>query len=152
MSLESELPLADRKSQSVRLFWQFVRYVLIAGVAFIVDFLVFTLCFSIFGLHYLVAAAFGFTIGLVLNYVICIYWVFGQGRLESRWIEFTFYAVLGVLGLGLTALIMYLTVEYLLFNELAARLFAAAIVLVVNFVARKVLLFQAPSPTVEGAA
>ena len=54
---------------------------------------------------------------------------------------FLIFTVVGVIGLGLTELIMYIGTELLHISYLIVKI-AAAIVLVWNYVGRKVLIFD----------
>ena len=79
-----------------------------------------------------------------MNYVLSLTFVFrrkdncGSGKSVAAFLIFT---VVGVIGLGLTELIMYLGTELLHISYLIVKI-AAAIVLVWNYVGRKVLIFD----------
>lgn len=80
-----------------------------------------------------------------MNYVLSLTFVFrrkdnrGSGKSVAAFLIFT---VVGVIGLGLTELIMYLGTELLHISYLIVKIAAAAIVLVWNYVGRKVLIFD----------
>ena len=120
---------------------QFIRYIFVGGGAFLVDFGTLALLHHAVGVHYLTAAAVGFSLGLVVNYAISVRWVFETRKLQRRWLEFSAYGLIGVVGLGLNQLGIWGVTEHILSVPLAAKLVAAAIVLGWNFSARKFLLF-----------
>lgn len=121
---------------------QFFRYVFVGGVAFVVDggslFLI-----ELMGVHYLVATAFAFILGLVANFVLSKLLVFqGNESNRSNGIEFFVYGIIGVIGLGITEGIMYVCTEELKLYFMLSKIIAAAIVLVWNFAARKIVLYR----------
>lgn len=93
----------------------------------------------------LVSTAAGFVVGLAVNYILSLTFVFrkkdnkGNGKSVAAFLIFT---VVGIIGLGLTELIMYLGAELLRISYLIVKVGAAAIVLVWNYVGRKVLIFD----------
>ena len=56
--------------------------------------------------------------------------------------EFAVYAIIGVMGLGLTELLMYLFTDKLAVHYIISKIIVAAIVLVWNFFARKLILYK----------
>jgi putative flippase GtrA len=124
---------------------QFVRYLVVGGTAFIVDFGLFYVLLGVATLHYLVAATLAYLVGLLVNYVLSTAWVFDYRRLQHRGQEFAVFAVIGVVGVGLNGgLIRYFSVS-LGANYLQSKLLAAVLILLFNFGARKLLLFTALS-------
>lgn len=123
-------------------FIQLFRYLFVGGTAFVGDagclFLL-----ELLGLNYLIAAVFAFIAGLVINFILSKALVFkGNESGSSNGVEFFVYAVIGVIGLGLTEIIMYLFTEKLSIYFMISKIIAAIIVLIWNFVARKVTLYR----------
>jgi len=121
---------------------QFLRYLVVGGVAFAADFGTLTLLHGVFHIHYLVANAGGFIAGLLVNYFLSIRWVFDQRRLRNPWMEFLAFAGIGLLGLLINEASMYLLVDKVELQYQIAKVGATGISLVWNFGARKVMLFQ----------
>ena len=94
-----------------------------------------------FSWPYLVAATVSFSAGVVIGYILSITAVFKHRRLENQPIEFATFAAVGVVGLAINAVAMYLGVDYMGENYLAAKCGAACLTFVWNFVARRQLLF-----------
>ncbi len=122
---------------------QFIRYVFVGGAAFVVDFGGLYLLAHVLGLHYLTAACLSYLMGMVVNYMISVRWVFDFRRVTQWEREFAIFFLIGIAGLILNGLAISLLVEMLHAPYLAAKLVAAAAILVFNFGARKVLLFSA---------
>lgn len=140
----------EKKAKLLRLFWEFFRYALVGGIAFLVDYGTLILFRELIltgetSWELMLSSAAGFVTGLVTNYVLSLVFVFrktensGNGKSLSAFIIFT---VIGLIGLGLTELIMYLGTELLHISYLFVKIAAAAIVLVWNYVGRKLLIFD----------
>lgn len=121
-------------------FIQFFRYVFVGGVAFLVDAgILFLLEFL--GLNYLIAAIFAFIGGLVANYTMSKFLVFQKSSINGR-LEFIFYGIIGLIGLGLTELFMYLFTDVWGLYFMLSKIAVAVIVLIWNFFARKLILYR----------
>jgi putative flippase GtrA len=134
-----------------QLLHEFLRYVLIGGIAFIVDFGVLYLSKTLFFSHMghsgiLLAAALGFTAGLIFNYIFSLLFVFKQidENAKRRKIRsFVLFVIIGIIGLLITELCMYAGVY--LFGQkwyLIVKIFTAGIVLLWNYAGRKMLIFK----------
>lgn len=121
---------------------QLFRYVFVGGTAFLVDFGSLFLLTEYAGLHYLLSATIAFIFGLAVNYFISTLWVFRKGKVKNRYVEFLFFALIGVVGLGLNALIMYVFTDLLSIYYLLSKIISTFLVFMWNFLARKYLLFN----------
>jgi len=120
---------------------QFLRYGVIGGIAFIVDFSTLLALTELAHLHYLVAATVGFLVGLLVNYLLATRWVFDYRRLASRRVEFIVFGVVGIMGLALNNFSLYTLSGLLGMDYRIAKLLTAALVLLFNFTLRRALLF-----------
>ena len=121
---------------------QFIRYGFVAVAAFAVDFGVYAVEVRAFDMHPVLAATISFTLGLAVNYLLSVRWVFTQ-RSHSRKFEILTFFLTGLIGLALTDLIIWALAVRMDQDELIAKLIATAIVFFWNFGARKVILFKA---------
>lgn len=121
-------------------FIQFFRYIFVGGVAFLADggslFLITTI-----GVNYLISVIFAFVIGLAVNYGLSKLLVFENSSVNGK-IEFLVYGIIGVIGLGFTEIIMYVLTEIAGLYFMVSKVIATIIVLVWNFVARKITLYR----------
>ncbi len=98
-------------------------------------------------------SALGFTVSVVINYILSFKFVFERKDDLDRRKEFVAFIVLSVIGLGLNSLIIWFCVgpvydniaflQRLLNYDLAytgAKVIATAIVMVYNFISRKIFL------------
>lgn len=127
-------------TKSSNTFIQFFRYIFVGGVAFLADggslFLITTI-----GVNYLISVIFAFVIGLAVNYGLSKLLVFENSSVNGK-IEFLVYGIIGVIGLGFTEIIMYVLTEIAGLYFMVSKVIATIIVLVWNFVARKITLYR----------
>ena len=124
------------------IFVQFVRYTITGAAALTADFGALFLLTHFGGVYYLVSAAVAFSIGLLINYAISAAWVFTNRTLHNRLLEFGIFAAIGLVGLGLNELGMWLLAGLGGMYYLWAKLITAVLVYGWNFGARKVALFR----------
>jgi putative flippase GtrA len=130
---------------------EFFRYVLVGGLAFVVDFCVLWLSRTFLLFHLdntgiLLATALGFAAGLVFNYVLSLMFVFRQNSQHAKQHKirsFVLFAVIGIVGLLITETLMF-TGIYFLGDKwyLTVKIVASGIVLMWNYIARKLLIFR----------
>lgn len=121
---------------------QFAGYVVVGGIAFICDFTTLYVLTDLFGLHYLVSASAGFLLGLLVNYSLCIRWLFSYRAIRNSVHEFALFSTIGIAGLFLNNALLYVFTDGLGFHYLFSKLAVAGIVLVFNFATRRHLLFS----------
>jgi putative flippase GtrA len=119
------------------------RYLVVGGVAAIVDISLFMLFAEGLGLPYLRVSAATFVLATLVNYWLSIRLVFVSGaRFRRRWEVALVFAV-STIGLGLNQVILAFSVEKLATGLLAAKLLATGMVFFWNYFARRVLVFGA---------
>ena len=77
-----------------KLIDQILKFGVVGFIAFFIDFGIFKLLSSVFGVYYLVANFFGFTIALIFNYVASMTFVFERKENADRKAEFLIFTVL----------------------------------------------------------
>lgn len=121
---------------------QFFRYVFVGGSAFVMDLLLLYLLWHKLHVYYLFAAGLAFVGGILYNYLLSTAWVFNKRTLDNKWLEFFFFTVIGLVGLGLTELFMFLLTDLCHIYVMFSKVLAASLVFLWNFFARKLLLFS----------
>ncbi len=123
-------------------FLQFCRYVLVGGIAALVDWSILYLITQS-GLYYMFSAIISFLAGLFVNFILSKKLVFkAMNNKTGIVIEFLIYALIGIIGLGITLVLMYFFTEKLEFFYMLSKIIATVIVLVWNFLARKFMLYK----------
>lgn len=123
-----------------KLFKQILKFGVVGGIAFIIDYLVLIFCKEVLGIPVLISSAIAFTVSVVFNYILSIKFVFDVNKENDAKKNFILFIVFSIIGLGLTELIMWLGTDVCSLHYLFVKIVATAIVMVFNFVTRKIFL------------
>lgn len=117
---------------------QIVKFGFTGGISFIVDYSVLVFLTEILGLNYLVSNCLSFIISVIVNYILSIKFVFKSVN-NNKVFDFIIFVVLSVVGLGLNSLIMFIYTNYIGIHYMISKIGATGVVMVFNFVSRKVV-------------
>lgn len=117
---------------------QFIKYCFVGGIATIFDWGTYSILLLSLNLNYQICTIAGFILGLVVNFILSKKIVFQEKSKVGRY-EFIMYAIIGILGLLFTTGLMYIFIEKLLFNPIISRMITTVLVLIWNFIGRKLL-------------
>ena len=129
-------------------------------IDYIVSFIVFHIVLAIgmfgensFSMGSMIGSALGFTVSVIVNYILSFKFVFERKEDMNRKAEFVIFVILSIIGLGLNQVIMWICtvpiynnvewIQRLLGYSLAftaAKVVATAVVMVYNFITRKIFL------------
>ena len=123
-----------------RLFAQFAKFGVVGVFAFVIDYGLLVILTEFAGLNYLVSATVSFVVSVAFNYVASMRYVFTRKENMNRVAEFAIFITLSVVGLLINDGLMYVGCEFLGISYLITKLFATAVVMVWNFVTRKLFL------------
>ena len=130
-----------------KLIAQFMKFGVVGIIAFCIDYGLLALLTEVFGVNYLVSATVGFTVSVIFNYLASMRFVFTHKEGMSRRREFVIFVVLSVIGLLINNGLMWAGVELVAWPDwiakhayLIVKIFATAVVMVWNFVTRKIFL------------
>lgn len=118
---------------------QIFKFGIVGGGAFLIDYIVLYLLTEYVGIYYLVSSVISFIVSLIFNYILSIYWVFDVTKKQTTR-EIFIFVVLSVVGLGINQLIMYIGSDLLRIYYMMTKLFATFVVMVWNFVTRKIFI------------
>ncbi len=121
---------------------QFVRYGLVSGLAYSIDLAALFALTEFVGIHFLVSAAIAYLLGLVVNYLLSVSWVFSSRNMADPKMEFIVFTLLGIIGLLLNELIIWGFAELLLLHYMVSRVLSAFIGFPTKFALRKLVLFR----------
>jgi len=125
---------------------QLIRYGLVVGIAAPIDLGGYIVLKSVFHVYYVLAATVSFTVSLVVNYLLSVAWVWTNHSGRQRHIDAAIFAAIGIVGLGLTDLIVYVCTDYINLNYIVSKLVALMIVFFWSFGARRYLFVRSPKP------
>ena len=123
-----------------KLMEQILRFGVVGVIAFVVDYAVLLLLTEVAGIHYLISSAVAFLVSVAVNYMLSIAFVFETDKSRSKGQEFVLFAVMSAGGLGINQLMMWLLSDGLFIPYQLSKLLATAVVMVYNFVTRKLFL------------
>jgi len=135
----------------IKLLLQIIKFAIVGGISFAVDFVTYSLLCNVLHVHYQIAGIIGFLLSVVVNYCLSMRYVFASRDDISKKKEFIIFVILSTIGAGINALILFLCVDvfyvYLLqdiiddsWMNIIAKIVATFLVMVYNFVTRKVFL------------
>jgi Predicted membrane protein len=145
-----------------RLLAQIMKFGVVGVACFLIDYVIGIVVLNIilklsgeqyFELASMAGSALGFTVSVIINYILSFKFVFERKEDLNRKAEFVVFIVLSVIGLGLNQFIIWVCVGPLYgnvaflrrllnynFAYTGAKVVATAVVMVYNFVSRKIFL------------
>lgn len=121
-----------------KLINQILKFGVVGGIAFVIDYGILFLLAKVIGLNELISAAISFIISLTFNYFLSTKWVFEAKKQTPK--EVIIFVLLSVVGLGINEILIYLGTKKLGIDVMIVKLFATAIVMVYNFITRKLII------------
>ena len=123
-----------------KLFKQIFKFLIVGGLAFIVDYVILIFSKEILKLPILVSSGLAFSLSVVFNYILSVKWVFDVNEKNSQKKNFVIFIVLSIIGLIITEIIMEVGCNYFKVYYLIVKIIATAIVMIFNFITRKIFL------------
>lgn len=119
---------------------QILKFGVVGGIAFVIDYGLLFILTEIFHIHYLLSGTISFSVSVIFNYVLSVLWVFDIKKKRDTKKEFVMFLVLSVIGLGVNQLIMWVLVDKMALYYMLAKIVATVVVMVYNFITRKIFL------------
>jgi len=123
-----------------KLMEQILKFGVVGGLAFLIDYSILYVLTEFAGLHYLISGGISFTISVIFNYLMSIFWVFETKKDQNKTRQFLIFVILSIIGLGINQIVIWLLVEKLSIHYMIAKIAATAIVMVYNFITRKLII------------
>lgn len=123
-----------------KLFIQIFKFGIVGVVATIIDFFFLYIFKEFLHLPVIVSNTLSFCISVVYNYWASVKWVFNVNEEKSKKKNFITFIIFSVIGLLLNDLIMWITTDKLNIYYMMSKLIATLIVMVFNFITRKIFL------------
>ncbi len=157
----SELNETEKKSNFIMSFynkhrdilWEIFRFLLVGGLATIVDwgicyiaeFLLPEIVVGKWHIEKAIATTCGFVVGLIVNYILSIVFVYKNKKDEKEGKsvkDFIVFTLIGVFTLGVSYLGIFLLSDLAGLPYIFARAIMTVIGLVINYLGRKILIFK----------
>lgn len=140
---------------------EILRFVIVGGIATLIDFFVTGVILYAFDpslyphfynvffgggkpktIATVISTGAGFTVSLIANYILSIVFVFSDKGNSKTKTGFLLFVVLSAIGLGINMLGMYVGYRLCHINEWIVKILMTIIVLVYNYVTRKLFIFK----------
>ena len=119
---------------------QLLKFGIVGGIAFLIDFFVLYFCTDILNIHYLISSIISFTVSVIFNYILSVKWVFNVNNDNSKKKNFIVFIVLSIIGLLINELIMYIMVDKFQIYYMLSKIVSTIVVMIFNFITRKIIL------------
>lgn len=141
-----------------KLLAQIIKFGFVGVICFLIDFAISTGLVALLrgaigeNAAALAGGFFGFTISVVVNYILSMKYVFTRNEELGRKKEFVIFIILSIIGLGINELVIWICTKIYNANPnladiidfvawfAAAKIIATAVVMVYNFISRKIFL------------
>ena len=117
-----------------------VKFGAVGFLCFLIDYGIMLLLTELAGVNYLISCCISFSVSVIVNYLLSMHFVFAAKANMKKRAQFVIFVILSVIGLGLNQLFMWLFVDLVHIPYQIAKLAVTAIVMLFNFVTRKVFL------------
>lgn len=119
---------------------QIMKFGVVGVIATVIDFGVMIFLTEVFGINPVASATVSFTVSVIFNYLASMRYVFSHREGMSRQREFAIFIVLSIIGLVINDALMWVGTEMTPVDYRIVKVLATAVVMVWNFVSRKIFL------------
>ena len=121
---------------------QFIKYFFASGIALFADISVLYILTEYVHLYYLVSATISFLVGIAITYICSKLYIFTKTSIKNKTAEFTVFLIIGVIGLVLNNVFLYVFTEYLGLYYMLSKCLVIIITYLWNYFARKKFIFS----------
>ena len=129
-----------KKVLNNNLFKQICKFVVVGGIATVIDWCIYYLLVKLFNINPLIGNILSFSVSVIYNYTASVKWVFNVNADKSKKRMFVEFMVFSIIGLLLTELLLWIGIDLLKQDKMFVKIVATGIVMVFNFVTRKMFL------------
>ena len=118
---------------------QLIRYGFVVMIAAPIDLGGYILLATLADLNYTLASAISFTVSMLVNYVLCIKWIWPKTDERQMHKDIIIFFLIGFAGLGLTMFLVWLFTSVLSIHFILAKLITFGFVFIWSFGSRRYL-------------
>lgn len=123
-----------------KLMEQIIKFGFVGFLCFFIDYGIMVLLTERFGVAYLISSGISFSVSVAVNYILSVTFVFETDKEKNRLGEFVVFVFLSGIGLGINEVCMWLAVEWMGIHYMISKIGATAVVMVYNFISRKLFI------------
>lgn len=131
-----------------KLMTQIIKFGAVGFLCFFIDYGIMVALVELAGFQELIASGCSFTVSVVVNYILSVTIVFDADKDANKAAQFLVFVILSLIGLGINQLIMKMGIswlgQYIDRAYMVVKIFATGVVMVYNFITRKIFIERKP--------
>ena len=117
-------------------FWELFRFCFVGGISLLIDYAILYILTDFVGIYYLYSSAISFTVTVIINYWLCVKYVFKTAKKQTPR-QATIFIGSSIVGLGLNQICMWIFVDIISIHYLIAKLGATVVVTAWNYIMKR---------------
>ena len=137
-----------------KLLAQIIKFGAVGFLCFFIDYAIMVGLTELVGIPSLISSGVSYTISTIVNYILSVTVVFDADKEANKVVQFIVFVVLSLIGLGINQLCMWggtawlerlmeqsqALAAYSRYAYMVVKIFATAVVMVYNFITRKIFI------------
>ena len=123
-----------------KLVCKIIKFTIVGGIATLIDFIFLYVFKEYLNINIILTNTLSFTISVIYNYIASITLVFDVNRNKSKKIQFILFVIFSIVGLTINNIIIYILIDLLSIHYILSKVIATFIVMIFNFITRKMFL------------
>lgn len=123
-------------------YFQFIKYFFASGIALFADMSILFILTEYFNVYYILSATISFLAGIAITYILSKFYIFTKTKIDNKINEFTVFLIIGIIGLILNNVFLYIFTEYLGIYYMLSKIFVIIVTYLWNYFARKKFIFS----------
>ena len=127
-----------------KLISQIIKFGFVGFLCFFIDYGIMVFLTEALKINYLISSGCSFSVSVIVNYILSIKFVFDADRDANKVKQFLVFLFFSIGGLIINQIVMWVAVDLLGIFYMISKIGATAIVMVYNFITRKIFIEKKP--------
>ena len=131
-----------------KLIQQILKFGVVGFLCFFIDYGIMVALTELCGIPSVISSGISFSVSVIVNYNLSITMVFDADKDANKVKQFVVFLILSIIGLGINQLIMWGGTswldQYMERSYMLVKIVATAVVMVYNFITRKIFIEKKP--------
>ena len=123
-----------------KLISQIIKFGFVGFLCFFIDYGIMVFLTEALKINYLISSGCSFSVSVIVNYILSIKFVFDADRDANKVKQFLVFLFFSIGGLIINQIVMWVAVDLLCIFYMISKIGATAIVMVYNFITRKLFI------------